>query len=107
MAQGWPTRLTLTTGLLTDFIFKVDQEKIILLEMQKCPHCSKENKIFARVCSHCMNTIGIEHKVKVSSVGNWVIVLVVVVVLFLWSMNEVYPTLFEVWKKLLFFDLHQ
>ena len=54
-----------------------------------------------------MNTIGIEHKVKVSSVGNWVIVLVVVVVLFLWSMNEGYPTLFEVWKKLLFFDLHQ
>ena len=107
MAQGWPTRLTSTTGLLIDFIFKVDQEKIILLEMQKCPHCSKENKIFARVCSHCMNTIGIEHKVKVSSVGNWVIVFVVVVVLFLWSMNEVYPTLFEVWKKLLFFDLHQ
>ncbi len=107
MDQGLTRRLTLTTGLLTDFIFKVDQEKIILLEMQKCPHCSKENKIFARVCSHCMNTIGIEHKVKVSSVGNWVIVLVVVVVLFLWSMNEVYPTLFEVWKKLLFFDLHQ
>jgi len=26
--------------------------------------------------------------VKVSSVGNWVIVLVVVVVLFLWSMNK-------------------
>ena len=75
--------------------------------MQKCPHCSKENKIYARVCSYCMQTIGIEHRVKVSSVGNWVIVLVVVVVLFLWSMNEVYPTLFEVWKKLLFFDLHQ
>ncbi len=54
-----------------------------------------------------MNTIGIEHKVKVSSVGNWVIVFIVVVVLFLWSMNEVYPTLFEVWKKLLFFDLYQ
>ena len=107
MDQGLTRRLTLTTGLLTDFIFKVDQEKIILLEMQKCPHCSKENKIFARVCSHCMNTIGIEHKVKVGSVGNWVIVFVVVVVLFLWSMNEVYPTLFEVWKKLLFFDLHQ
>ena len=77
------------------------------MKMQKCPHCSKENKIFARVCSYCMQTIGIEHKVKVSSVGNWVIVFVVVVVLFLWSMNEVYPTLFEVWKKLLFFDLHQ
>ncbi len=55
------------------------------MKMQKCPHCSEENKIFARVCSHCMNTIGIEHKVKMSSVGNWVIVFIVVVVWFIWS----------------------
>ncbi len=77
------------------------------MKMQKCPHCSEEIIYSAKVCGYCMNTIGVEHKVKMSSVGNWVIVLVVVVVLFLWSMNEVYPTLFEVWKKLLFFDLHQ
>ena len=44
---------------------------------------NEENKIYARVCSYCMQTIGIEHKVKVSSVGNWVIVFVVVVVLFI------------------------
>ncbi len=56
--------------------------------MQKCPHCSKENKIYARVCSYCMQTIGIEHKVKMSSVGNWVIVFIVVVVCFIWSMNK-------------------
>jgi hypothetical protein len=56
--------------------------------MQKCPHCSKENKISARVRSHCMNTIGTEHKVKESSVGYWVIAVIVVVVLFIWSMNK-------------------
>ena len=55
------------------------------MKMQKCPHCSEENKIYARVCSYCMNTIGIEHKVKMSSVGNWVIVFIVVVVWFIWS----------------------
>ena len=56
--------------------------------MQKCPHCSKENKIYARVCSYCMKTIGVEHKIKMSSVGNWVIVFMVVVVWFIWSMNK-------------------
>jgi hypothetical protein len=49
------------------------------MKMQKCPHCSEENKIYARVCSYCMKTIGVEHKVKMSSVGNWVIVFIVVV----------------------------
>ena len=49
------------------------------MKMKKCPHCSEENKIYARVCSYCMQTIGIEHKVKISSVGNWVIVFIVVV----------------------------
>ncbi len=44
------------------------------MKMQKCPHCSEENKIYARVCSYCMKTIGVEHKIKMSSVGNWVIV---------------------------------
>ena len=58
------------------------------MKMQKCPHCSKENKIYARVCSYCMKTIGVEHKIKMSSVGNWVIVFIVVVVLFIWSMNK-------------------
>ena len=58
------------------------------MKMQKCPHCSEEIIYSAKVCSYCMKTIGIEHKVKVSGVGNWVIVLVVVVVLFLWSMNK-------------------
>ena len=29
MAQGWPTRLTLTTGLLINFIFKVGPENFI------------------------------------------------------------------------------
>jgi len=43
----------------------------------------------AKVCSYCMKTIGVEHKVKMSSVGNWVIVFIVVVVVwFIWSMNE-------------------
>ena len=32
--------------------------------------------------------IGVEHKVKMSSVGNWVIVFIVVVVWFIWSMNK-------------------
>ncbi len=41
------------------------------MKMQKCPHCSEENKIYARVCSYCMKTIGVEHKIKMSSVGNW------------------------------------
>ena len=58
------------------------------MKMQKCPHCSEENKIYARVCSYCMQTIGIEHKVKISSVGNWVIVFVVVVVLFLAGLDN-------------------
>ena len=58
------------------------------MKMQKCPHCSEENKIYARVCSYCMKTIGVEHKIKMSSVGNWVIVFVVVVVLFIWSINK-------------------
>ncbi len=58
------------------------------MKMQKCPHCSEENKIYARVCSYCMKTIGVEHKIKMSSVGNWVIVFIVVVVCFIWSMNK-------------------
>ena len=53
------------------------------MKMQKCPHCSEENKIYARVCSHCMKTIGVEHKVKWSGVGNWVIVFIVVAVYYL------------------------
>ena len=58
------------------------------MKMQKCPHCSEENKIYARVCSYCMKTIGVEHKIKMNSVGNWVIVFIVVVVCFIWSMNK-------------------
>ena len=54
-------------------------------ENAKVPHCSEENKIYARVCSYCMKTIGVEHKIKMSSVGNWVIVFIVVVVWFIWS----------------------
>ena len=56
--------------------------------MQKCPHCSEEITYSAKVCSYCMKTIGVEHKVKMSSVGNWVIVFIAVVVWFIWSMNE-------------------
>ena len=55
------------------------------MKMQKCPHCSEEIIYSAKVCSYCMKTIGIEHKVKMSSVGNWVIVFIVVVVWFMWS----------------------
>jgi purine nucleoside phosphorylase len=58
------------------------------MKMQNCPHFSEEKKIDARVCSYCMKTIGIEHKVKTSSVGNWVIVFVIVLVWFIWSMNK-------------------
>jgi cytochrome c1 len=35
-----------------------------------------------------MKTIGVEHKVKMSRVGNWVIVFIVVVVWFVWFMNK-------------------
>jgi hypothetical protein len=35
-----------------------------------------------------MKTIGVEHKIKMSSVGNWVIVFIVVVVWFVWFMNK-------------------
>ena len=55
------------------------------MKMQKCPHCSEEIIYSAKVCSYCMKTIGIEHKVKMSRVGNWVIVFIVVVVWFMWS----------------------
>ena len=58
------------------------------MKMQKCPHCSEEITYSAKVCSYCMKTIGIEHKVKMSSVGNWVIVFIVVVVCFIWFMNK-------------------
>ena len=58
------------------------------MKMQKCPHCSEEIIYSTKVCSYCMKTIGIEHKVKISSVGNWVIVFVVVVVLFIWSIDK-------------------
>ena len=52
------------------------------MKMQKCPHCSEDIIYSSKVCSYCMKTIGVEHKIKMSSVGNWVIVFVVVVVLF-------------------------
>ncbi len=58
------------------------------MKMQKCPHCSKEILYSSKVCSYCMQTISVGHKVKMSSVGNWVIVFIVVVVWFIWSMNE-------------------
>ena len=58
------------------------------MKMQKWPHCSEEIIYSTKVCSYCMKTIGVEHKVKMSSVGNWVIVFIVVVVLFIWSMNK-------------------
>jgi hypothetical protein len=32
-----------------------------------------------------MKTIGVEHKIKMGSFGNWVIVFIVVVVWFIWS----------------------
>ena len=53
------------------------------MKMQKCPHCSEEIIYSAKVCGYCMKTIGVEHKVKMSSVGNWVIVFIVVVVWFI------------------------
>ncbi len=53
------------------------------MKMQKCPHCSEEIIYSTKVCSYCMKTIGVEHKVKMSSVGNWVIVFIVVVVYYL------------------------
>ncbi len=58
------------------------------MKMQKCPHCSEEIIYSTKICSYCMKTIGVEHKVKMSSVGNWVIVFIVVVVWFIWSMNK-------------------
>jgi predicted nucleic acid-binding Zn ribbon protein len=54
------------------------------MKMQKCPHCSKEIIYSSKVCSYCMQTIGVEHKVKTSSVGNWVIVFIVVVCYYLY-----------------------
>jgi uncharacterized OB-fold protein len=53
------------------------------MKMQKCPHCSEEIIYSTKVCSYCMKTIGVDHKVKMSSVGNWVIVFIVVVVYYL------------------------
>ncbi len=55
------------------------------MKMQKCPHCSEEIIYSTKVCSYCMKTIGVEHKVKWSGVGNWVIVFIVVAVWFIWS----------------------
>ncbi len=39
------------------------------MKMQKCPHCSEENKIYARVCSYCMKTIVVEVGKVVVEIG--------------------------------------
>jgi hypothetical protein len=54
------------------------------MKMQKCPHCSKEILYSSKVCSYCMQTISVGHKVKMSSVGNWIIVFIVVVCYYLY-----------------------
>ena len=54
-----------------------------LIKDNKCPHCSEEIIYSTKVCSYCMKTISVEHKVKMSSVGNWVIVFIVVIVYYL------------------------